>query len=198
MTPDSGDACVTTPNTSVQVNASQPSEVTRGDAFPTYRRNRAQAHTHTQQPIWEDASNASPQATPKIATGKIPTWLRRHLAETGTMIEGVTRRARIHTCRKCGAAVLRGFTEEPCSIATTCDPLPLSNLGEAMALLQGRMTFDLARRAGRLELDLREQDHIQGSPPESPGWYRARSDVVAAHRCHSEPLPTIESRIPSW
>lgn len=131
-----------------------------------------------------------------MTTTKIPAWLRRHLAETGTMIDGVTRSARIQTCKRCGRTVIRGFTEEPCSILATCDLAPLSNLGEAIATLQDRMTFDLTYRGSRLELDLRESDHIQGSPPEDPGWYRARSDVLAAHRCNTAPLPSIESRIP--
>lgn len=127
---------------------------------------------------------------------KIPAWLRRHLADTGVMVNGVTRTARIRTCRQCGQRVIRALTEEPCATLATCDPDPLSNVGEALALMQGRMTFDLAYRAGRLELDLREEDHIKGSPPETPNWWRSKGDVLAAHRCHSEPLPTIESRIP--
>jgi hypothetical protein len=131
------------------------------------------------------------------ATPKIPTWLRRHLAQTGTMIDGVTRSARIQTCKTCHRTVIRGFTDEPCSILATCDLAPLSNLGEAVALMQGRMTFDLTYRGGRLEIDLREADHIQGSPPETPGWWRAKSDVLAEHRCNNnDPLPAIESRIP--
>jgi hypothetical protein len=115
------------------------------------------------------------------ATPKIPAWLRRHLAQTGTMIDGVTRSARIQTCKTCHRTVIRGFTDEPCSILAAADLTPLSNLGEAVALMQGRMTFDLTYRGGRLEIDLREADHIQGSPPETPGWWRAKSDV-AEHR----------------
>jgi hypothetical protein len=125
----------------------------------------------------------------------IPAWLRRHLHETGAMVDGVTRKARIHACPKCGRAVLKGLTEEPCSILATCDPTPLSNLGEAMAVLDDRMTFDLAYRGGRLELDDRDDFHIKGSPPESPDSWRAHSDVLAAHRCGTPPLPSIESRV---
>jgi hypothetical protein len=36
------------------------------------------------------------------ATPKIPAWLRRHLHDTGAMIDGVTRSARIQTCKHCG------------------------------------------------------------------------------------------------
>jgi hypothetical protein len=130
------------------------------------------------------------------ATPKIPAWLRRHLRDTGAMIDGVTRSARIQTCKHCGRAVIRGFTEEPCSTIATCDLTPLSNLSEAIALTTGRATYDLAYRGGRLELDDRDDFHIKGSPPETPNWWRANADVLAEHRCNTDPLPSIESRIP--
>jgi hypothetical protein len=133
--------------------------------------------------------------TPK-ATPKIPAWLRRHLHDTGAMVDGVTRRARIQTCPRCHRVVIRGLTDEPCSTLATADPTPLSNLGEALALMQGRVTYDLAYRGGRLELDDRDDFHIKGSPPETPNWWRANADVLAEHRCNTDPLPTIESRIP--
>lgn len=126
----------------------------------------------------------------------IPAWLRRHLDETGVTVAGYGRRARVTSCPRCHAAVLRGLTEEPCSVLATADLAPLSNLGEAMALLADRTTYDLAYRGGRLELDIRDHDHIAGSPPEGPDWWRARGDVLAGHRCNTEPLPAIESRIP--
>jgi hypothetical protein len=133
-------------------------------------------------------------------TTKIPEWLRRQLAETGVITQGFTRRARPATCRMCRQPVVKGWTEEPCAVLASCDPAPLSNVGEAVALLQGRMTFDLARRGGRYELDLRESDHIHGSPPERPDQWRRAGDVLAQHRCPTDPpaypLPTIESRIP--
>jgi hypothetical protein len=129
-------------------------------------------------------------------TAPIPAWLRRHLHDTGVMVDGVTRSARIRTCRRCHQTVIKGLTEEPCSILATCDPTPLSNLGEALALTTGRHTYDLAYRAGRLELDDRDCDHIEGSPPETPNSWRRRADVLAEHRCHADPLPSIESRIP--
>lgn len=190
-----GGASATTPSATSQVSDLQHAQVAHGGAFPTYRRNRAQAHTHTQQPIWEDAPNTPPARASKIES-KIPAWLRRHLAETGVMVQGFTRRARVVSCFKCGQPVVKGWTDEPCSILATCDLGALSNLGEAMALMQGRTTFDLAYRGGRLELDIRDQDEIHGSPAEDPGWYRAKADVLATHACNTGPLPTIESRIP--
>lgn len=129
-------------------------------------------------------------------TRGMPRWLRDQLAEAGAITAGFTRTARAVKCEKCGARIIKGWTDEPCATLAAADPRPISNLGEVVAVLQGRMTFDLSRRGGRLEIDLRESDHIQGSPPEDPGWYRARSDVLAAHRCNTAPLPSIESRIP--
>lgn len=73
------------------------------------------------------------------------------------------------------------------------DPAPLSNLGEALALLQGRTTYDHRRRGQQIEE--RDDFTVKGSPAETPGWYRAGSDVVAEHRCGTTPLPTIPSRL---
>lgn len=126
----------------------------------------------------------------------IPAWLRRHLEQTGVTTQGYTRRARPDRCKTCRATVVKGWTDEPCAILASADPTPLSNLGEALALLQGRATYDLARRGGRYELDHRESDHIASSPPETPDAWRRNADVLAEHRCHADPLPSIESRLP--
>jgi hypothetical protein len=126
----------------------------------------------------------------------IPAWLRRHLEQTGVTAQGFTRRARPTPCKTCRRTVVKGWTDEPCAILAVADPAPLSNLGEALALIQGRATYDLARRGGRYELDLREADHIEGSPPETPNAWRRNADVLAEHHCHTAPLPSIESRLP--
>jgi hypothetical protein len=126
----------------------------------------------------------------------IPAWLRRHLDDTGVTVNGIARRAALHPCPKCGRGVLRGLTAEPCSHVATVDVTPLSNLGEALALTAGRRTYDLAYRTARLELDQRDDFHIEGSPPETPDWWRSKGDVLAEHRCNADPLPAIGSRIP--
>jgi hypothetical protein len=54
------------------------------------------------------------------------------------------------------------------------DPTPLTALGEAAALLNGRPTFDLSDVAGRKELTYRSRDQIS-APRKYP--------VLAAHEC---------------
>jgi hypothetical protein len=168
---------------------------------------KAPRPTPTSSPILK-ASKPPPAAQPALPidtpaprqraenTCGMPRWLRQQLTEAGVITAGYTRAARAAKCEKCVARVIKGWTDEPCAILATCDPAPLSNLGEVVAILQGRATYDLAYRGGRLELDDRDDFHIKGSPPETPNWWREQADVLAEHRCNTDPLPSIESRIP--
>lgn len=99
-------------------------------------------------------------------------------------------------CRKCGELVVRGNTSPPMATAVVVDPRPLSSLGEVLAIARdGRTTFDLARRGGRLEVEMRDSWHIAGSPADRPDHWRRNSDVVAEHKCNTAPLDYRETRI---
>lgn len=116
----------------------------------------------------------------------IPTWLADHLATTlGVDPRGVGRRARTATCPTCQRPVLRGLDHDRTAGVATVDPSPLNPLGEALALLDGRSTYDLAWR-GRYELDHRNQWVVAKHPPSSSRC------VVTEHRCHVAPLPTLD------
>lgn len=110
------------------------------------------------------------------------TWLRDHLIRAGHMTEkGLTRRAKIRHCARCGLALLTGLDAEMCALEAACDPSPLSPLGEALALVEGRRTWALHSEGGRWVLDRRDEDEIASEPAAS----HLRQDVLRQHRCES-------------
>lgn len=144
------------------------------------------------------------------------TWLRDHLIASGHLTEtGVTRRARLRRCgqwhlmstadpspveafamratkrdrvrRRCQQLVLIGLDSDACALEVTCDPTPLSPLGEAMALLEHRRTLTLRKAGAGWVLDWRDAHEITGSPAHT----EPRRDVVATHVC-GHPIP------PGW
>lgn len=123
------------------------------------------------------------------------TWLRDHLIRQGRMTErGITRRARTRICRRCNADVLAGLDDYVAAIEVAADPVPLSPLGEALALAKGHRTFGLHKEGGTWVLDRRDGDHIA----HHPAGTRNREDVVPSHVCGSTwtgPLTTA-SRFP--
>lgn len=109
----------------------------------------------------------------------MPDWLRRHLEASGHLSpDGVTRAARTTHCRRCGAVVMRGLDGDKAAFPATVDPEPLTALGEVLALLAGRGTYELRWVGHRYELDARDQWQIQGRPP-------AEIHAVAEHACGS-------------
>lgn len=120
------------------------------------------------------------------------TWLRDHLVASGHMTEtGATRRARIRTC-SCKADVLIGLDSDVAALEVTCDPCPLSRLGEALALLDGRRTLTLRREGRGWVLDWRDAHEITSAPAAS----QQRRDVVRQHRCRTG-QPTGDLLAPS-
>lgn len=126
-------------------------------------------------------------------------WLLDHLIASGHVTEtGLTRRAKIRTCgqirrdagvrRKCLDRVLVGLDSDVCAFEVACDPQPLSRLGEALALVDGRRTLTLRREGGGWVLDGRDAHQISWAP----AGERPRQDVVAIHRCGS-PIPAAWS-----
>jgi hypothetical protein len=94
----------------------------------------------------------------------------------------VNRSVRARTC-KCGAAILAGLNRDWLAIDTTLDAQPVDNLGEALALMQGRSTYDLRPLTGYgatgRQMQIRNATRIS-QPRQHP--------VHAEHRC-GQPLP---------
>lgn len=88
------------------------------------------------------------------------------------------------TCKTCHAPILTGLDNDTAGLPTHVDPQPVDNLGEAVAVLTGRRTYDLRQgsyeegRGGRLEQ--RTASSIRTSHRLHP--------VHAEHRC-DQPLP---------
>jgi hypothetical protein len=108
----------------------------------------------------------------------IPTWLQRSRS-------GATRATGIRLCPKCRAPILTGLDAEICAFTVRVDPTPITPLGEAIALLQGRATYNLADGPNRKELDLRDQWRIT-MPRKYP--------VLPEHRC-GQPLDAFNETI---
>jgi len=90
---------------------------------------------------------------------------------------------------------MTGLDGDVMARAVKIDVVPLSALGEVVALLAGRETFSLSWIAGRgrYEIDVRYCEEIRGIPPGST----VNADVVAAHRCGAPALPRLMTGIPS-
>lgn len=84
-----------------------------------------------------------------------------------------SRKAHLTHC-KCGARVWRGLDDDRCALRVTCDMLPVGHLGEAVALLQGRATFNLWADSARCEIQRRSRWHIS-APKGTP--------VIVEHKC---------------
>lgn len=136
------------------------------------------------------------RSRPAIRWPVMSTWLRDHLIRTGHMTEtGISRRARIRRCRRCSSHILTGLDADVCAIEANADPVPLSPLGEALAVLEGRITWSLHSEGGRWVLDVRDPLHIAAHPAGT----RGREDVVREHRCRSSsvvPALTASTRFP--
>lgn len=121
-------------------------------------------------------------------SGTFPDWLVRHLQNIGAMgNDYVGRRARATRCRYCPCSILVGLDGDRCAWVARVDPLPLSPIGEALAILSGRTTYALHVGIGRLELQVRDRWQITGAPAGT------RYDVLAAHVCGGVTLPYAPS-----
>lgn len=104
-------------------------------------------------------------------------WLQPILDARGvTNPDGVSRRARVTHCRKCGGHIIRGLDSDPCGMAVTTDVTPIDETGELLAILTGRGTFQLSWRGDRYEVDPRSGGQISHTPPST-------ITAVAEHRC---------------
>ncbi len=101
----------------------------------------------------------------------IPAWLLAKL--------GPHRAAHLATCR-CGAPLICGLDADNAGWPAKCDPGPIDEIGEAIALMNGRPTYDLTGDTRRKELEYRYEWNIK----------RARKyPVLATHKCGAPPLP---------
>lgn len=108
------------------------------------------------------------------------TWLTSMLVDKGVMSEGgLTRRAKLIEHRPCNFPTLGGLDADRAALDALCDLGELTLYGEAMALLDGRRTYEL--HAGRLSR--RDKWQIAGRPAAASRW-----PVFAEHRCH-DPIP---------
>lgn len=107
----------------------------------------------------------------------------------------VSRPVRTATCPTCKAKVWQGYDADRCGVLVTVDHPPVDNLGEAVALLTGRRTFDLVpcrgSRGGVIGSELVERTALSISRP-TP----VRRPVHAEHRC-DQPLPTTPTPVTS-
>lgn len=111
----------------------------------------------------------------------IPTWLQRQLEQAGRWnSDGVSRRLSASRCRQCHAQVVRGLDADVAAVTVVADPQPVDQLGEALALMSGRGTWQLLHRDGGWSLSPRDQWRIAAGKP---------ATVLAEHRCGSPPLP---------
>jgi hypothetical protein len=84
------------------------------------------------------------------------------------------RAANLRTCPACHTTVLAGLDADAAALPIRCDPTPLDALGEAVALLQGRTTYDLIETKTGRELYERSAHTIK-----KPRRYQ----VFATHKC---------------
>src|SRR3954465_657053 len=89
----------------------------------------------------------------------------------------ISRSAKPFQCHKCHAYCFRGLDHDRVAGIAIVDSRPLNAMGELIALLQKRETYDLAWRGWRYEIDYREVEHIVNCPPGS----RPGIDVVVQH-----------------
>lgn len=106
------------------------------------------------------------------------------------MASGAGRGLQARWCR-CGAPVLAGLDGDVCAFPAVVDIGPLSAIGEAVARIQGRRTFEIRKR-GAFQLMRRNRHAIRDRPPGRRAWC-GPIDVVAEHVCHSFPLPSTPS-----
>ena len=135
-----------------------------------------------------------PSVDPRAVMGW-PEYLVKRMVAAGAMdpATGATRRARAVTCSGCRRPVMRGLDRDFGGLSADADPAPLSALGEALALLAHRPTYELRWLGGRYEIDRRDRYRIAGQPAGTNGI-----DILVGHDCSLSPgqnYPTIDSRV---
>lgn len=102
-------------------------------------------------------------------------------------------------CRDCRAPILAGDDNDRCAFKVRVDVTPLTPLGEMLAQLAGRPTYELRHGFQRPALLVRRTPWListrpAGAPPSTASAY----DVLAAHDCTPTPdAITTPSRLRS-
>lgn len=110
----------------------------------------------------------------------MPAWLKSHLVETGVLTpSGLGRKAQLRRHKHCGLPTLTGLDGDLCAFEVSCDLGELTAQGEALALLEGRRTFEVSKRG---ELYYRQHWAIKSRPA------GGSTPVLAQHICES-PIP---------
>jgi len=97
----------------------------------------------------------------------MPEWLERRKAE-------YARAAQLRVCKKCGAPVLAGLDADIAALKVQIDPTPVDAVGEALAVLAGRGTYELHRSRHGHQIHARYPWNIT-APRKRP--------VYPGHRC---------------
>jgi hypothetical protein len=108
-------------------------------------------------------------------------WLQARRAEWA-------RAANLKPCPACRATVLAGLDADNAACPVRCDPTPLTEMGEAVALLQGRATYDLLPTKTGRELHQRTPHFINKA---------RRYQVFATHKCNSPLIAFIQHAEPN-
>lgn len=93
------------------------------------------------------------------------------------------RSANLKPCPLCRATVLAGLDADNAACPIRCDPTPLTEMGEAVALLQGRTTYDLLPAKTGKELHERNAYFIAKA---------RRYSVFATHKCNNPLIAFIQ------
>lgn len=111
----------------------------------------------------------------------VPKWLKDRI---GVPTRG--RGCKATKCLVCQQSILAGLDEDQMAMPALVDPIPLSPLGEALALMDGRHTYKLARHKQGLALWRRTHFNIRAHPASE------ETIVVADHKCGGPKFPAVE------
>lgn len=107
----------------------------------------------------------------------------RHLNSTST--KGI----RAHWCHNCRAPILTGYDADVCAFIVHVDVTPITAIGEALALIEGRHSHEiLTPLSGPHKIRRRTATAIKNRPAGTPKQIFGSWDVVLTHQCHN-PTP---------
>ena len=112
---------------------------------------------------------------------ELPGWLAQRL---GTPTRG--RGVKATSCIVCHRPILVGMSEDVAAHRALVDPMALSPTGEALALIDGRCTYQLGKYDQGLALWQRDSSQIAGKSAS------AECIVLTDHKCGGPQFPAIE------